>query len=955
MLLLGAGLALQAAPTQHYTAAGNRIRTRWATQVSPENTWKSYPRPQMTRSEWKNLNGLWSYSVTPENAAKPTTWRGEILVPYPYESSLSGVGGTLGADSLLWYERRFSVPAEWKGKDVLLHFGAVDWKCEVWVNGKPVGAHTGGYSPFCFNITKALKKGKENTLTVKVSDPSNAGYQPRGKQVSNPRGIWYTPVSGIWQTVWLEPVAKTHIASLNAVSDIDKGTLTVSPRTEGTLKDGKVNISVMKDGRRVAYGEGAPDSDITITMPKGFLLWSPDSPNLYDLDIILTEKGKAVDEVRGYTAMRKISTAKDASGHVRFMLNNQPLFQYGPLDQGWWPDGLYTAPNEEALIYDIKKTKDLGFNMIRKHVKVEPARWYQMCDSLGMIVWQDMPSGGKSPKWHPHTYATDEDNTLRSDESKENYRREWLEIIDNFKPFPSICVWVPFNEAWGQFETQATAELTKNHDPSRLVNPASGGNFYKCGDILDLHNYPAPAMYLYDPQRANVLGEYGGIGLPLQGHLWKENQNWGYVKFQTPQEVTDEYVKYARHLRHLIDKGFTGAVYTQTTDVEGEVNGLMTYDREIMKVDEPTINRVNTAIVNSLTEKTATTLSGLNPEKFRTDSTELFTLRNCKGMEVCITNFGGRIVSIMVPDRSGKMTDVVLGHDNIDDYVKVPGNFGALIGRYGNRIKHGKFSLDGKEYQLPINNYGHSLHGGPLGFDNQLWNAVQTSDTTLRLTHNSPDGFAGYPGNLNVTVVYTLLDDNALRIDYFARTDKPTIVNLTNHAYFNLSGNGNNTITDETLCINAPSYTPIDDTFIPMGQLAEVKGTPFDFNSKAKIGDRLSVKKNAQLKNALGIDHNFVLGTNGDITRPAVTLTDPRTGIQLQLFTDQPGIQVYTGNFLDGTVKGKHGIAYPQRSAICLEPQHYPDSPNHPEWPSTTLRPGEKYKTSTIYRFSTVK
>lgn len=603
ILMLSAAWVGICAEAKEYTPAGDRIKTRWAKEVTPENTWKSYPRPQMERGEWENLNGLWKYNVTDKESAEPKDWRGEILVPYPYESSLSGVGGTLTADSILWYRREFSVPPAWKGKDVLLNFGAVDWKCEVWVNGKSVGQHTGGYAPFSLNITKALKKGVENTLTVRVFDPADKGYQPRGKQVAKPRGIWYTPVSGIWQTVWLEPVSETHIAAIETVPDIDNNTLTVNPKISGNVKDGKVIVEMTKAGKLIASGEAAAGEPVKISVPAGYKLWSPSSPVMYDLSIALTKSGKTIDKAKSYAAMRKIGMERDESGHMRMTLNNVPLFQFGTLDQGWWPDGLYTAPNEEALAYDIVKTKELGFNMIRKHVKVEPARWYQLCDSLGMIVWQDMPSGDKGPKWQNHTYSETEADTFRSEESKENYRHEWLEIMDALQPFPSICVWVPFNEAWGQFRTAENVEMTKKHDPTRLVNPASGGNFFKCGDILDLHNYPQPDMYLYDPERVNVLGEYGGIGLPLKGHLWNADKNWGYIQFKNPNEVTDEYVKYAKILRDLIDKGFSAAVYTQTTDVEGEVNGLMTYDREVVKVNEPEIREINAAIVNSLGKK----------------------------------------------------------------------------------------------------------------------------------------------------------------------------------------------------------------------------------------------------------------------------------------------------------------------------------------------------------------
>ena len=337
-------------------------------------------------------------------------------------------------------------------------------------------------------------------------------------------------------------------------------------------------------------------------MPSDVKWWSPDSPFLYDMEICLYSENKLIDKVKSYTAMRKYSTKRDKNGIVRLQLNNKDLFQFGLLDQGWWPDGLYTAPSDEALVYDIQKTKDFGYNMIRKHIKVEPARWYTYCDRLGVIVWQDMPSGDKNPEWQNRKYFEGTE-FKRSAESEAIYRKEWKEIIDCLYSYPCIGTWVPFNEAWGQFKTPEIAEWTKQYDPSRLVNPASGGNHYTCGDMLDLHNYPGPEMYLYDAQRATVLGEYGGIGLVLKEHLWEPNRNWGYVQFSTSKEATDEYLKYANMLKDMIARGFSAAVYTQTTDVEIEVNGLMTYDRKVIKLDEQKLTRANTDICESLKQE----------------------------------------------------------------------------------------------------------------------------------------------------------------------------------------------------------------------------------------------------------------------------------------------------------------------------------------------------------------
>ena len=591
-LLFSLGVSAQWKP------AGDRIKTSWAEQINPENVLPEYPRPIMERGEWKNLNGLWQYAIVDKGARTPQTFDGEILVPFAVESSLSGVQKRIDDTKELVYQRTFEVPSAWKGKQVLLHFGAVDWKADVWVNDVKVGSHTGGYVPFSFDITPALV-AKSNKLVVRVWDPTDKSYQPRGKQVSKPSGIWYTPVSGIWQTVWLEPVNEKHIANLRILPDVDANVLKVDACVaEGTATD-MLEVSVYDGNQLVASGKSINGEQVDVEMPQDVKLWSPDSPFLYTLKVALINKGKVVDKVDSYAAMRKFSSRRDENGIVRLELNNQPLFQFGPLDQGWWPDGLYTAPTDEALRYDVQKTKDFGFNMIRKHIKVEPARWYMHCDQLGIIVWQDMPSGDKNPEWQMRKYF-DGAERLRSPESEANYRKEWKEIMDYLYSYPCIGTWVPFNEAWGQFKTQEIAEWTKQYDPSRLVNPASGGNHYTCGDILDLHNYPAPSMYLYDAQRATVLGEYGGIGLVLKDHLWEPNRNWGYVQFNSSKEATDEYVKYAEMLYNMVVKGFSGAVYTQTTDVEIEVNGLMTYDRKVIKLDEKRVREINQRICNAL-------------------------------------------------------------------------------------------------------------------------------------------------------------------------------------------------------------------------------------------------------------------------------------------------------------------------------------------------------------------
>lgn len=578
--------------------AGDKLKTEWASKIDVNNVLPEYPRPIMERDSWQNLNGMWDYAILPRGKEMPKSFDGKILVPFAIESSLSGVQKELGSKNELWYHREFTVPANWKSDRVLLHFGAVDWKADIWVNDIKVGQHVGGYTPFSFDVTSALKKGN-NKLVVRVWDPTDEGYQPRGKQVNRPEGIWYTPVSGIWQTVWLEPVSDNFIENLKITPDIDKNIITVEAITNKLEKSNVVEVKVMDGTRTVAVAKSINNQAVELSMPADVKLWSPSNPFLYDLEVTVYDGAKEFDKVKSYAAMRKYSSKRDANGIVRLQLNNKDLFQFGPLDQGWWPDGLYTAPSDEALEYDVVKTKDLGFNMIRKHVKVEPARWYMHCDKHGMIVWQDMPNGDRGPEWQMHRYF-DGSERVRSAESEANFRKEWKEIIDYLYSYPSVGVWVPFNEAWGQFKTQEISDWTKQYDPTRLVNPASGGNHYTIGDMLDLHNYPNPRMYLYDGQRATVLGEYGGIGWAVKDHLWVPDRNWGYVQFNSEKEVTDEYVKYAEELKKLIKQGFSAAVYTQTTDVEIEVNGLLTYDRKLVKVDEQRVRKVNQEICNIL-------------------------------------------------------------------------------------------------------------------------------------------------------------------------------------------------------------------------------------------------------------------------------------------------------------------------------------------------------------------
>lgn len=595
-----------------WSPAGDRIKTRWAAQVDPVNPLPEYPRPQMVRPEWQSLNGLWEYSITPK---EQETWQGadgQILVPYAIESSLSGVGKFVAKDESLWYRTVFSVPKKWKGKNVKINFDAVDWASEIYLNGTLVGKHTGGYTAFSYDLTPYLTKG-EQELVVKVTDDTQNNIQPRGKQVVKPHGIWYTSVTGIWQSVWLEPVSPAAILDYQVKTDIDEGTITLKVATSDSQSGDKVVVELLSGSegydtavpskKVVAKAEGAPGENITVKVADVHT-WSPDSPYLYGLKLTLKRDKKTLDCVQAYTSMRSITAEKDSKGIMRMLLNGEPLFQYGPLDQGWWPDGLYTAPTDEALAYDVKMTKEYGFNMIRKHIKVEPSRWFYHCDRLGIVVWQDMPSFAAHAErgdWDYSDYDKGNDYPACA-EAKANYYKEWGEIIEQVKKFQCVVVWVPFNEAWAQFDTKAAVDFTYCHDNTRLVNMSSGGNWVSggVGDILDSHHYPNPDIHVWDPEMVVVLGEYGGIGLPVEGHLWFTDKNWGYITLKDSDEVTTRYEEFAKEMLPFVEKGVSAAVYTQTTDVEGEVNGLMTYDREVNKLDVQRVNAANTEVIKSM-------------------------------------------------------------------------------------------------------------------------------------------------------------------------------------------------------------------------------------------------------------------------------------------------------------------------------------------------------------------
>ncbi len=578
MLFVAAGAFAPALCDAAWQPAAGPLKTRWAAEVSPENALPEYPRPQMVRRDWMNLNGLWYLAITAKEAPKPDLFQTQILVPFPVESALSGVMKPVSENDRIWYRRTFEVPRKWRGQRVLLNFGAVDFETVVWVNGKEVGQHRGGYDGFSFDITDALRKNAENELTVAVWDPTDTGTQPRGKQVRKPNGIWYTPTSGIWQTVWLEPVSAAYIKGLKITPDIDAKVVKVQPITTATLAKCTVEVTVHEWGKKLNSASVEPGKAATISI-KNPKLWSPEHPHLYTLTAALKLGDRTVDKVESYFGMRKISLGKDAKGFTRLMLNNEPYFQFGPLDQGFWPDGLYTAPTDEALRFDIEMTKKLGLNLARKHVKIESERWYYWCDKLGLLVWQDMPSGDK------FIGGKDPDIT-RTPESARQFEEELTALVEGRGNHPCIVMWVPYNEGWGQWDTPRIVNLIKQLDPSRLVDDASGWTDRGVGNVNDMHKYPGPGCPDPEQKRAVVLGEFGGLGLPVRGHTWQAEKNWGYKSFTDPAALTTAYIDLIKKLFPLIEeKGLSAAVYTQTTDVEIEVNGLMTYDRELVKMD----------------------------------------------------------------------------------------------------------------------------------------------------------------------------------------------------------------------------------------------------------------------------------------------------------------------------------------------------------------------------------
>ena len=595
LILLIAGLTLaNAVVAQAWSPKTGPLMTRWAAQVDPVHPLPEYPRPQMVRADWLSLNGVWEYQPGRDNDALPASRKlsSQILVPFPVESALSGV---MEHHYRLWYRRTFTVPVAWNGRQVMLHFGAVDYESEVFINGKSVGIHRGGYDPFSFDITSFLSGSAEpQEIVVRVYDPTEEGGQPRGKQTTRPAGVIYSSNTGIWQTVWLEPVARGGVSDLKLVPDVDASQLRLTVNTTGEMPAENVSVIVRSGKTVVGMATGETGKEMSVQVP-GAKLWSPDQPSLYDLQVSVLAAGKVIDEVGSYFGMRKIEIGEE-NGIKKMLLNGKFVFQCGLLDQGYWPDGIYTAPTEEALKYDIETMKQCGFNMVRKHLKVEPARWYYWCDKLGLLVWQDMPSA--------NTYANIEwsgppANTWKRIDRQvppvdtEAFERELRLMVQTHWNTPSIIMWDIFNEHQGQHDTGKLVNMVKKLDPSRLVDEASGDQHFGFGDVRDTHHYPNPACQPPNKTEALACGEYGGIGMQMPGHLWVEGRASADTEAGSPTEFEDRYAEFAEQVRSLRDKqGMSAAAYTQLTDVETEINGLLTYDR-VPKGDLGRIARAN--------------------------------------------------------------------------------------------------------------------------------------------------------------------------------------------------------------------------------------------------------------------------------------------------------------------------------------------------------------------------
>lgn len=580
------------------------LKTRWTDSVDFDCPLSEYPRPQLVRNDWQCLNGKFDFTITGKTDDIPESFDSEIIVPFAPETLLSGVEKTIEPDNYIWYRKKFTLDECFSGKRAILHFEAVDWRCTVFINGKTVGGHQGGYIPFSFDITEHLTDG-ENELIVCAFDPTETGWQDRGKQVRKSTGFWYTATSGIWQTVWLEPVSEVYVKNVKITPNIDTSSVRVQTEFDSE-SDAQIRAIIKKGDEIVFAGKIERDEEIKL---RDIELWSPESPFLYDIVIALCDSEEnIIDAVSSYFGMRKFSIGYDDKAVPRLFLNNRPYFQTGLLDQGYWPDGGMTPPCDEAMIFDIKAMKELGFNMLRKHIKIEPRRWYYHCDKLGMIVWQDMVCGAKKidtllvgvlPNMFIRSIKDDKYKWFGVDstECREEHEKAVFETIDLLYNFTSIGCWVPFNEAWGQFDAKRIGEAVKKYDPTRIVDHASGWHDQKGPELKSVHQYVLPFIAPKGDGRPLVLSEFGGYSRIIENHVWNRQKSFGYIMYKTKETLTAAYRKlFEKQIIPCIAKGLSATVYTQVSDVEFEVNGIFTYDRELLKIDGDTIREINSKL-----------------------------------------------------------------------------------------------------------------------------------------------------------------------------------------------------------------------------------------------------------------------------------------------------------------------------------------------------------------------
>ncbi len=604
--LLTQSARAQVQPAARRPARGP-LATKWTAEVTPANALPEYPRPGMVRQQWQNLNGLWDYCVSSiGNATRPETsaFTGKILVPFGIESQLSGVMVPFRPDQRLWYRCSFEVPSHWQPRRLLLHFDAVDFEATLWLNGDLLGTHKGGYDRFSFDITDSIRRNQAQEICVSVVDPTSAGDQAHGKQSLRPRGASYTATSGIWQTVWIEPVPDTYIASIKITPELDASRLRLSVQTEGRGQHPGVTAVALEQGRPIAHANGVAAQDLLLLIDKP-RFWSPEDPFLYDLKVSITGGEAPHDSVTSYFGMRSISLGRNDQGGARLLLNGKPVFHQGPLDQGFWPDGIYTAPTDEALKFDLEYMKAVGFTAVRKHLKVEPERWYYWADKLGLLVWQDMPAG-----------------QLRTPESRVQWEVEMARHVENHFNHPSIVLWTIFNEGWGQYDTERLEAKLRKLDGTRLINNASGWYDKGCGDIADAHFYPGPSVCDPEEKRASVTGEFGGLGFVTAGHMWAENA-WGYQTFIDKTSYNDTYQRLWQRVHKLRKENYlSAAIYTQITDVETESNGMLTYDRKVEKLDYEGARAAHLGQLPKLTYRTILAMSADDLEQWSYTSTQ---------------------------------------------------------------------------------------------------------------------------------------------------------------------------------------------------------------------------------------------------------------------------------------------------------------------------------------------